>query len=112
MPTRNRSSTGSTRRRSVLKVTHSEGQSNMSHEHSRLQEVRTAERRKEVVQSHLVGQVVDRQRRGDSPGSFLVGEIVRANPKVENTARRHAGGIVVIIFLAREVPVPALRQRK
>ena len=37
---------------------------------SRLQEVRAAERRQEIVERHLVGQVVDGQRCGEAPAPF------------------------------------------
>src|ERR1017187_2036526 len=77
-----------------------------------LQEVRAAERRQEVVQRHFVGQVGDVHRCRDARAALMVQQVVRADAQVEHVPRFHAVGIVVVVLLAGEVIVPALRQRK
>ena len=80
----------------------------MSHERSRLQEVRAAERGKEVVESHDVGQVVDSKRGGDARHSFPMREVVAADAEVKDVARLHAIGVVIVILLAWERSIAAL----
>ena len=89
----------------------SERQTDPSHEASRLQKVRAAERGKEVVESHLVGQVVDGKGGSEARRSLPMSEVVAANAEVDDIARLHAIGIVIVIFLAGERSIPSLRKR-
>src|ERR1035437_9761305 len=67
---------------------------------SRLQEMRAAEGRQKVIQRDLVGQVGDLERSGELFVLLRVQQVVAAESQVEDVARLHAVGIVVVVLLA------------
>src|SRR5471030_2841890 len=78
----------------------SEREADAGYHGSRLQEMGSAERRQEVVQGHFVGQVGDVYGRGQLLVLFRVEQVIGADAQVENVARLHAIGIVVVVLLA------------
>jgi len=71
----------------------SEDQADVSNYAARLQEVRAAKRRQEVVERHLVHQVGDVHRSRDALVAFLVEQVVGADAEVERVARFFRSGL-------------------
>src|ERR1039457_5609372 len=78
----------------------SEREADAGDQGSRLQEVGAAEGRQEVIQRDLVGKVGYLERPGKLFVFLRVQQVVAADAKVEDVARLHAVGIVVIVLLA------------
>ena len=74
--------------------------------------MRSAERREEIVQGHFIGQVRYPDGRGDPPFSFPVKKVVGTDREVEEIARFHAVGVVIVVLRARKWSVPSLRERE
>src|ERR1019366_284359 len=70
----------------------------------RLEEVRAAERREEVVEGDLVRQVGDLEAGGDLLPLLRMEQVIGAETEVEDMTRLHPVRIVIVILLA------ALRQ--
>src|SRR5579862_2568247 len=90
---------------------HLEDKPHMGHEGARLQKMCTAERGQEVIERYHIREVRDGYRSGEAPRTFGMEQIVGPHAKIENVTRLNAIGIVVVILLAREIPVTALRKR-
>src|ERR1035441_1453933 len=78
----------------------SEREADAGDEGSRLQEVGPTEGGQKVIQCDLVGQVGYLERAGELFVPLRVEQVVAADAKVEDVARFHAIGIVVVVLLA------------
>src|SRR5207302_1419373 len=78
----------------------SERESDASHHRPRLQEMRAAERRQEIIQRNLIGKIGDLERCRDSLASLGMDQVIRTDAQIQYMAWLHAVGIVVIVLLA------------
>src|SRR5579864_189554 len=83
-----------------------ERETEMSHYTARLQKMRAAERGMEVVKCNLIRQIRDFYRGDQPPLSLRMKKVVRADRHIEQIARLHPVGIVIVIFFS------GLRQRQ
>ena len=79
---------------------YSERESEPSDKRPRLQEMRSTERRKEVVKRDLIGEVGDLQGGSDFLALISVQQIIRTDAEIDHLARLDTSRIVIVVFQA------------